>query len=64
VRVNRLSYKLPKDLHAAVEASLADWKNNNKVARLWQKDAALCAFTSARISNRAWAPWERLFQRR
>ena len=39
--VNRLTYKLPKELKAAVEASLDDWKKNNKVARLWQKDASL-----------------------
>jgi transaldolase/glucose-6-phosphate isomerase len=41
VSVNRLAYKLPKELSAAVAASLDDWKNNNKVARLWQKDASL-----------------------
>ena len=39
--INRLAYKLPKELSAAVAASLDDWKNNNKVARLWQKDASL-----------------------
>jgi Glucose-6-phosphate isomerase len=41
VSVNRLAYKLPKDLKSAVDASLVDWKNGNKVARLWQKDASL-----------------------
>src|SRR5215471_17825253 len=45
VRVNRLAYKLPKDLQAAVNASLDDWKSNNKVARLWQKDASLWSST-------------------
>jgi transaldolase / glucose-6-phosphate isomerase len=45
VSVNRLSYKLPKDLKAAVDASLDDWKKNNKVARLWQKDASLWSNT-------------------
>ena len=39
--VNRLAYKLPKELQAALAASLEDWKKNNKVARLWQKDASL-----------------------
>ena len=39
--INRLAYKLPEELGAAVAASLDDWKNNNKVARLWQKDASL-----------------------
>jgi len=41
VSINRLAYKLPEELSAAVAASLDDWKNNNKVARLWQKDASL-----------------------
>ena len=39
--VNRLAYKLPRELQAAVAASLEDWRQNNKVARLWQKDASL-----------------------
>ena len=43
--VNRLAYKLPKELNAAAAASLADWKANNKVARLWQKDASLWSNT-------------------
>ena len=43
--VNRLGYKLPKELRAAVQASLDDWKRNNKVARLWQKDASLWSNT-------------------
>src|SRR4029077_6982594 len=34
-------YKLPEELQAALAASLEDWKKNNKVARLWQKDASL-----------------------
>jgi transaldolase / glucose-6-phosphate isomerase len=45
VSVNRLAYKLPKELNAAVAASLNDWKANNKVARLWQKDASLWSNT-------------------
>jgi transaldolase / glucose-6-phosphate isomerase len=53
VTLNRLSSKLPKDLDAAVEASLADWKSNNKVARLWQKDASL--WTNSDESN--WLGW-------
>ncbi len=43
--LNRLAHKLPKELNAAVAASLNDWKNNNKVARLWQKDASLWSNT-------------------
>lgn len=51
--VNRLAYKLPKDLNSAVTASLADWRANNKVARLWQKDASLWSGTDE--SN--WLGW-------
>ena len=43
--VNRLAYKLPKELDAAVNASLDDWKKENRVARLWQKDASLWSNT-------------------
>ena len=43
--VNRLAHKLPKELKAAVDASLDDWKKNNIVARLWQKDASLWSNT-------------------
>jgi len=53
VSVNRLAHKLPKDLQAAVAASLADWQSGNKVARLWQKDASL--WTSTDESN--WLGW-------
>jgi transaldolase / glucose-6-phosphate isomerase len=45
VSINRLTYKLPDELHAAVNASLEDWRSNNKVARLWQKDASLWSDT-------------------
>jgi len=41
VSLNKISYKLPQALADGVKASLADWKANNKVARLWQKDATL-----------------------
>ena len=39
--LNRQTYKLPGPLAGAVAASIDDWKKNNKVARLWQKDASL-----------------------
>ena len=51
--INRLAYKLPKELSAAVAASLDDWKNNNKVARLWQKDASLWSNTD----ENKWLGW-------
>jgi transaldolase/glucose-6-phosphate isomerase len=41
VSVNKQTHKLPNQLADAVAASLEDWKKNNKVARLWQKDASL-----------------------
>jgi transaldolase/glucose-6-phosphate isomerase len=41
VSLNKISYKLPLALTEGVKLSLADWKTNNKVARLWQKDATL-----------------------
>ncbi len=40
--LNKISYKLPPALAEGVKTSLADWKTNNKVARLWQKDPSLC----------------------
>ena len=51
--VNRLAHKLPKELKAAVDAALDDWRKNNKVARLWQKDASLWSNTDE--SN--WLGW-------
>jgi len=53
VSVNKQTYKLPKELADAVAASLNDWKTNNKVARLWQKDASLWSGTDE--SN--WLGW-------
>jgi transaldolase/glucose-6-phosphate isomerase len=41
VSLNKISYKLPAALAEGVKSSLADWKTNNKVARLWQKDPSL-----------------------
>jgi transaldolase/glucose-6-phosphate isomerase len=40
-------------LSAAVAASLDDWKKNNKVARLWQKDASLWSNTD----ENKWLGW-------
>jgi transaldolase/glucose-6-phosphate isomerase len=53
VSLNRLTYKLPGPLAGAVAASIDDWKKNNKVARLWQKDASL--WTGTDESN--WLGW-------
>jgi len=34
-------FVLPLELRGAVDLAAADWTNNNKVARFWQKDASL-----------------------
>ena len=51
--LNRQTYKLPGPLAGAVAASLEEWNKNNKVARLWQKDASLWSGTDE--SN--WLGW-------
>ncbi len=53
MRLNRLSFKLPGPLRSAVFASLDEWNKNNKVARLWKKDASL--WTGADECN--WLGW-------
>ncbi len=40
-----LTYRLPDTLAQAVNATLADWKANNKVKRLWARDASLWSNT-------------------
>jgi transaldolase/glucose-6-phosphate isomerase len=51
--LNRQTCNLPGPLASAVAASFEDWKKNNKVARLWQKDASL--WSGADESN--WLGW-------
>ena len=51
--LNKLTYKLPANLASAVTAALNDWKSNNKVARLWQKDASLWSGTD----ENKWLGW-------
>jgi transaldolase/glucose-6-phosphate isomerase len=53
VSLNRQTYKLAGPLAGAVAASIEDWKRNNKVARLWQKDASL--WTGTDENN--WLGW-------
>src|ERR1700693_4833262 len=38
---NNLTYNLPGDLAQNVKATLEEWKKNNKVKRLWARDASL-----------------------
>ena len=51
--LNPQLYILPEKLEALVKESLADWKQNNKVKRLWQRDASL--WTGTDESN--WLGW-------
>ena len=51
--VNNLAYHFPDDLTQAVKATLAEWKTNNKVQRLWARDASL--WTNTDESN--WLGW-------
>ena len=53
MRPSRLAFKLPGPLRSAVFASLEDWNKDNKVARLWKKDASL--WTGADEGN--WLGW-------
>ena len=39
--MNALTYNLPGDLAQNVKATLEDWEKNNKVKRLWARDASL-----------------------
>ena len=39
--LNSQLYMLPEKLEALVKASLDDWKRNDKVRRLWQRDASV-----------------------
>jgi transaldolase / glucose-6-phosphate isomerase len=41
VSLNSQLYMLPEKLQGLVKASLDDWKKNDKVRRLWQRDASL-----------------------
>ena len=51
--VNRQTCTLPEELANAAAASLEEWRKNNKVARLWQKDASLWT----RTDESKWLGW-------
>jgi transaldolase / glucose-6-phosphate isomerase len=48
-----LAYRLPDNLAQAVKATLDDWKSNNKVKRLWARDASLWTNTD----ESKWLGW-------
>ncbi len=39
--LNAISFSLPKTIQKAVQNELSTWKENNKIFRLWSKDASL-----------------------
>src|SRR2546425_166033 len=41
MNINQQTFALPRDLSAAVEAALDDWDAEDKVKRLWARDASL-----------------------
>ena len=51
--VDNLTYKLPGELMGAVNAALDDWKKNDKVKRLWSRDASLWTNTD----ESKWLGW-------
>jgi len=39
--MNQLSYTLPSELAAAVQQALDEWQQENRISRLWNRDASL-----------------------
>ena len=39
--LNRIAVYVPDDLRREIEAEIADWKQAEKIARIWQKDASV-----------------------
>src|SRR5262245_34519620 len=39
--LNSLSYQLPEKLETAVRTVFDEWRRENKIARIWQKDASV-----------------------
>ena len=39
--LNQLTYSLPEDLEAAVQEKFDEWQTENKIARIWSKDASV-----------------------
>lgn len=54
-----MQHSLPKHLQVALDAALSDWGTNNKLARLWAKDATL--WTSDDESR--WLGWLDIVER-
>lgn len=56
--INHIAYKLPKELNEALEATLKDWQTNDKVKKLWNKDASLWTNTD----ENKWLDWLNIVQ--
>jgi hypothetical protein len=39
--LNQLTYSLPETLQTAVQSKFDEWQKENKIARVWAKDASL-----------------------
>ncbi len=52
-KLNAMSYKLPQDLDAGVEAALEDWRGDGRLRRLWAGDATLWTATD----DARWLGW-------
>jgi len=53
VSLNSQLYMLPEKLEALVKTSLDDWKKNDKVRRMWQRDASVWTGTD----EAQWLGW-------
>ncbi len=51
--LNSLTYSLPEDLEFAVRNSLDEWQKENKIARIWAKDASVWTNTD----EAKWLGW-------
>src|SRR5262249_21951471 len=41
VKIDRQTFRLPKELDGAVKGAIEDWQRSDKVRRLWRHDASL-----------------------
>ena len=39
--LNSLTYTLPENLETAVSSTFEEWRKENKISRVWQKDASV-----------------------
>ncbi len=51
--LNQLTYSLPENLEAAVETAFDEWKETDKIARIWSKDASVWTNTD----EAKWLGW-------